>query len=477
MDPTFAPPTGQDPSFSAGGRLQAAPLVAPLPLTQTSRWAGPRPPASPRESVRPRPASVRFSPSDPSFLGPSRDDLLRRAVVAIDLSSDVPADVRPLLEKETSAYSKFDLDEAVDELRIGWKKRRLPRGVPAARRTWYAAKKAAEALRGHGEHKWAKRLETCSSWFWTVACPNGHGATVVAAKTKRCGLACCPTCTRLQARRLARAVASEMARVPSLGGYRWRFLTVSLKPGATHKESWDQITEIRSRVMGFLRGLCGGVNPSSVAAIEFGEKGHPHLHILYLGPWVVRTTLQQKLTLWTGGEVVQLPREEWVPEGRPTKRGKQRYRKWKAVGGSCMVDIREVKGGLSGGVREVLKYQTDIFRGAGDVRDPAERVKVLGATRLAVAVAVAGKGKHRVQGYGLLKGVVSRCLGKQRKKQEEDAKADGAAGDAPAKSRVPEACCPHCKALMVVVPKVSRETVNWGNRNIAEAYRPPPAPR
>lgn len=463
MNPTHSSSFGQFPSSSAGSRVPAAPVVPP-PLTQKRRW----------EAV---------PPSASDFLGPSREDLLRpldRQVLTLDLTGGrvidgdaVPADAQAFFDKPPH-FTHGDLEEALDEIRIGLKKRRLPRGIPAARRTWYAAKKAIETLRALGEDKWAKRLETCSTWFWTVACPNGHGAAVVAAKTKRCGLACCPTCTRLQARRLARAVAFEMAKVQPREGHRWRLLTVAVRPGPTHQESWEQIADIRTKVLGFLKNINGGSFPAAVAAVEFGEQGHPHLHILYLGPWVVRDALAQRLTVWTGGEVVQLPREEWVPEGRLTKRGKQRFRKWKAVGGSFVVDVRNVKGGLAGGVREVLKYQTDIFRGARDVRDPAEKLKVVGAARLAVAVAVAGKGRHRVQGYGSLKGVVSRALGKKRGKTDEAVvvAASGEEADAKESRRVPAAgCCSVCKASLVVAQKVSRELLVWGNRNIGEAWQ------
>lgn len=387
-------------------------------------------------------------------------------------SGGVPAAVQDAVDRPRF-FSDGDLYEAHEEIAIATRKQRLPRGLPAARRTFVAAKAVVASLQALGEAKWAHRLSQCSSSFWTVGCPGGHGGAVVTALTKRCGLPCCPTCTRLMARRLSRELTAEMKLAVPQKGQRWRFLTLSLQPRATFKDAWDDICHVRTKALEFLKGINGGVHPPAVAAIEFGRNGHPHLHILYLGPFVVRDALSRLLVRWTGGTVVDLPESQWVPVGKPTKRG-QRYRTWKAVppavgvGGDWYVDVREVKGGLRRGVAEVAKYLADPFGGAGDVRDPQQKQLVVAASRNSAAIAVAGKGRHRVQGYGSLKGIVGRALGKKRK-------------PSPGPVVQPNGTvkgvgfCSCCSSRLVVVQKADRDALAYFNRNrlAALATAPP----
>lgn len=374
----------------------------------------------------------------------------------------------------SALYSDADLYEASEELAIAARKKRLPRGVKSGRRSLLASKTVVAALQSLGEGKWAHRVSQCSEGYWTVGCPNGHGGTVVAAMTKRCGLPCCPVCTRISSRKLGRSLRAELPSIPlqSRGGHRylWRFLTLSLRPRATFTEAWDDMTRVRSLLFKWLKGIHGGVHPDAVSAIEFGAGGHPHLHVLYCGKFIVRDALSRLLVEWTGGAVVDLAPEAWVPQGRPTKRGKQRYRTWEACGGDWYVDVREVKNGLFGGVSEVAKYLSDPFGGGGDVLVSLDAQKVVAASRNAAAIAVAGKGRHRIQGYGRLKGIVGRALGK---------KGRGAADEEPAVERPRSGSvglCRCCGARLVVVTKLDREAyahMNRSNPVLVRAVDPP----
>jgi len=379
-------------------------------------------------------------------------------------SAGVPASVQDAVDRPRY-FTTADLIESTDELGIAARKGRLARGVPAAWRTLLAAKTVVAALRALGEEKWAVRVEQCSTSFWTVGCPKGHTGTVVAAVTKRCGLSCCPTCTRIASRRLSRALLAEMKTLPQERGHRWRFATLSLQPRSTPKAAWDDIARVREKFMGFLKRINGGKHPPAVASIEFGAKGHPHLHVLYLGPFLVRDTVQRKLVEWTGGTVVDLPESEWVAQGKPTKRG-QRYRTWTAqppasgVGGDWYVDVREVKGGLRAGVSEVAKYLADPFGGAAGVTNAEQRQLVVTASRNSAALAVAGKNRQRIMGYGPLRGIVGRALGKKKKKKEEEDQQEGAT----AKECKPSGCCPHCGSELVVVQRLDKDALRYFNR-------------
>ena len=376
---------------------------------------------------------------------------------------------------QSKSLSNGDFFEAQEELSIANRKKRLPRGVKAARRSLLATKTVVASLQALDHAKWAHRVGQCSEQHWTVGCPNGHGGTVVSAMTQRCGLACCPTCTRIGSRRLSRALAEEMPKIPlqSKEGHRyiWRFLTISLRPRATFREAWEDIISVRSRLFKWLKGIHGGVHPAAICAIEFGEKGHPHLHVLYCGKFIVRDTLSRLLVQWTGGTVVDLGTDEWVAQGQPTKRGRQRYRTWEAKGGDWYVDVREVKGGLHAGIAEVAKYLADPFGGGGDVTVPAEAQKVVAASRNAAAIAFAGKNRHRIEGYGPLRGIVGRVLGKKGRKDpvaEAHAVADG---------HVPRVrFCPHCGDELVCVRRLDKDAFVWFNRNnpvLSKAAEPP----
>lgn len=379
----------------------------------------------------------------------------------------LPASVQDAVDRP-QYYTNGDLYEASRELSIARRKKRLARGMTAAYRSLLVTQTVVEALDTLGESKWAHRLRQCASSFWTVGCPNGHGGTVVAAMTKRCGLQCCSVCSRLASARLVELLKREVARLPDVaGGYRWRFLTVSLAPRATFAEAWADICRIRPKVMDYLKRHNQGVMPDGLAAIEFGQQGHPHLHVLYRGGFIVRDYLSRKLVGWTGGEVIDLPESEWVPVGKPTKRG-QRYRTWRAEGGDWYVDIREAKGIEA--VAEVAKYLTDPFGGGADVRKEEDRKRIVTAGRNAAAIAVAGKGKHRIQGYGALRGVVGRALGKKRKDDAVEALAGKEAGLEAKPSRI--GLCGCCGAQLVVVQRIDKEALHHFNRE----WKPPLPP-
>jgi len=371
-----------------------------------------------------------------------------------------------------AALAPSDLLEAYEELSIAKRKKRLPRGLKAARRSSLVSKTVVATLQAFGHNKWAHRVSQCSETFSTTGCPNGHGGTVHATMTKRCGLSCCPVCTRLQARRLSRALVNEMPAIALKSGagqrYIWRFLTLSLRPRATFKQSWEDAVEVRTKLFQWLKRLHGGVHPDAICAIEFGLNGHPHLHVLYFGKFIVRDELSRRLVEWTGGTVVDLDPQDWVPQGKPTKRGKQRYRSWTAQGGDWYVDVREVKGSLYKAIAEISKYVADPFGGGGDVLVAADAAKVVGASRNAAAIAVAGEGRHRIQGYGLLKGIVGRALGKKGRTKAAQGADEG---------RV--SCvrfCPHCGEHLVSVPRVDRDAYAWFNRANPVLLQPPPAP-
>lgn len=389
------------------------------------------------------------------------------------LSAGEPPSVQAAaLLPQMMSLAPGDLLEAQEELSIANRKKRLPRGLKSARRSLLATKTVVESLQNLGHEKWAHRIGQCSESYWTVGCPQGHGGTVVAAMTKRCGLACCPTCTRVGSRRLSRSLAAEMPSIPlqSKDGHRylWRFLTISLRPRSSFQEAWDDIVAVRSRLFKWLKSIHGGVHPDAICAIEFGAGGHPHLHVLYCGRFIVRDDLSRRLVGWTGGTVVDLAPEEWVPQGRPSKRGKQRYRSWVAKGGDWYVDVREVKG-VMGGIAEVAKYLSDPFGGGGDVLVSTEAQKVVAASRNAAAIASAGEGRHRIQGYGRLKGIVARSLGKKgRKEPSADDVAEGRV------SRV--RFCPHCGEHLVCVRRLDKDAFVWFNRNnpvLVKGLEPP----
>lgn len=376
--------------------------------------------------------------------------------------SGVPQTVKAaLLDQSSAPLPPFALHDAAVELGIAAKRERLARGIPAAKRSFIVSKVVADALEAADERKWAHRLRQCGQDYWTVGCPNGHGGTVVASPmTKRCNLPCCVVCARLYARRLSAELFRTVRAMPQRNGFRWKFVTLSLKPRATHQASWDAICEVRTKVMKWLKGL--GFT-ESVAAIEFGSQGHPHLHILVFGGWIDRDTLSRMLVGWTGGKVRELDPDEWVEVGhRRTKRGKKHFRKWVAVppksgvGGDWYADVREVKNGLAGAIREVAKYLANPF-GDGVVADAKSMADLVGAARLAAAVAVAGKGRHRVQGYGSLRGIVGRALGKSGA-----AKADEAVAEAAGVSSV--RCCKVCQAELVAVRRVDAGALAFFNR-------------
>ena len=353
--------------------------------------------------------------------------------------------------------------EASVELAIGQKRGRLARGIPAANRSLIVTKTIAASLDALGERGWAHRIRQCGQDFWTLGCPNGHGGTVVAAMAKRCGLSCCPVCTRLTSRRLASEVFRTMKNIVPEKGHQWRFLTVSLRPRATFNDAWSDIKAVRTKLMSWLSKLGG---KDAICAIEFGQQGHPHLHVLFCGPWVVRDTLSRMLVGWTGGRVIDLEPDEWAASGRPTKRGKQRYRTWRADGGDWYVDVRNVEGGLAGGVREVTKYLADPF-GGGTAGTPQGHAMIVGAARNAAAIAVAGKGSHRVQGYVVLRGVVGRALGKKNVKSMESTIAETVGVKSPRH-------CGCCGAELVIVRKVDAASLAFFNRAAPRALEPPP---
>jgi hypothetical protein len=373
------------------------------------------------------------------------------------------------------SWTSSDLAEGHSEIRRAQRRGQMPRGVRAARKTFVVVTEAVRALRAWNEDKWAIRVNICANGgFITVGCPEGHGGAVTLRRTKLCGLQCCPNCARLGAKRLAAMVLAEAGKIAVTDNHRPRMLTVSLRPRPSHKQSWDDICKVRTKVMAHLKRIHGG-EVDAVVAIEFGGNGHPHLHILYFGKFIHRETLQRKLVVWTGGKVRELPEEEWVREGRrTTKRGKAvTVRKWEAVppkqgvGGDWYVDVRNLSdkdGGPWGGVREVCKYLANPFGGAEDMRDPEQRLKTVTAARMMVAVAVAGKGRQRVQGYGRFRGIVARALRPNRAPDEAETEADDEGPKLPT--------CPCCNSKYLVVQGVDTAALAWFNRAL-----PPPPPR
>lgn len=368
--------------------------------------------------------------------------------------------------------------EAAIELGIGAKRQRLARGAQAAYRSLVVTRTVADTLDALGEKKWAHRVRQCGQHFQTIGCNNGCGGTCVpSVLAKRCGLACCPSCSRSAARRLSSEAWHTLQGYQGKKGFRWKFLTLALQPRATYGESWRDITKVREKVMGFLKKL--GYR-DALSAIEFGGKAHPHLHVLFYGGWIDRDILSRMLVGWTGGRVRELAPDEWVAVGRrKTKRGKQHFRKWVAVppksgiGGDWYVDVREVEGGLNRALREVAKYLANPY-GDGVLSDAQGQAKIIGAARVAAAVAVAGKGKHRVQGYGVFRGIVGRALGKTKAAQSQAAVAAAAGLPSPRSWR----CCQDCGAPLVLVQGIDAKALRWFNRKrIAALYaQAPPAP-
>lgn len=103
--------------------------------------------------------------------------------------------------------------------------------------------------------------------------------------------------------------------------------------------------------------------------------------------------------------------------------------------------------------------------------DAQGTAKIIGAARLAAAVVVAGKGKHRVQGYGLLRGVVGRALGKKNTTSNNAVLV--AAGVTSTLG-----CCSTCQAQLVAVTKMDQQALVFFNRvrmqELSAGQGPPP---
>jgi len=385
---------------------------------------------------------------------------------------------KPLVD--WAELSPESVRDAQIELAIARKRRRMPRGAAAATRISVVNRHGAAALRAMGEDKWAQRLSQCGQLWQTAYCESGCGGTVIPQPQRRayrCGLQCCALCARIKSRRLATAVYKVAQKIQPRRGWDWRFLTVSLKPRGTHAASWDAVIGVRKKLNKWLKGI--GVE-ATVSAIEFGSKGHPHLHMLLHAPWLVRDTLCRLLVEWTGGTVRDLA--EPVAQGdRRTKRGKAYTRTWEAVppadgsiGGDWYVDVRALRGDLRAGIREVTKYLANPF-GEGGAQETRE--DQIGAARLAVAVAVAGKGRNRIMGTGVFKGVVGLAMG-TRKDAEEELDADVATVAGVDQSKGP--VCRQCGGCLRIVEGIQKHLLRHGNRvwaaELGLRYAQSPAP-
>ncbi len=351
----------------------------------------------------------------------------------------------------TVAWGPDAFIEAKDELARAAYRKKLPRGPTAARRNEFVISQVVRAFVALNLLKEATRAQRCGDTTYTAGCEDGHGGAVVNDVSQRgalrCGMGTCPICARAYASRLRRVFNEVMRHHITAKGFRWRFITLSLQPRRTYADSVRDIKHVRRELMRWLKRLHGRTaDLNAVSAIEFGDKGHPHLHVLVESRWIAQQALSKKLVEWTGGTVQMLPPGASAPGGRnwvavPPAGG--------AIGGDWYADVRELRGGIAAGGREVMKYLSDPFGGAPNASTPQGRARIQAAARNAVLMHVALAGSHRVQGYGIFKGLVGQAFGKKSQQRLNAITGRNAAQATVSLGPRPSVCCATCNKPLV----------------------------
>ncbi len=229
--------------------------------------------------------------------------------------------------------------------------------------------KLAAALERAGQTEDATRVGTCGD-FRVFVDPHSH----TRYGREQCEHRLCPRCARRRAKKQVAAWTDAAKRVPKRRGYRWRFVTLTLRVGSTQGRLFgfgpatidlqadvvrikDCLARLRRRWRRTADGLAGFYN------VEVGHKvtgRNVHLHVLVYSPWIDQADLA----------------EEWEA----------------LTGDSRVVDVRAVRGGIHGAMKEVAKYITKLNLH----RDVDELV----------AIHLAMKGKATGRAFGLCHGMV-----------------------------------------------------------------------
>jgi len=229
--------------------------------------------------------------------------------------------------------------------------------------------KMVAALKRAGQIDDAERMATCGE-FRIFVDPCGHHRY----GREQCEHRICPRCARRRARRQVRAWEDAAKRVPKRRGYRWRMVTLTLRVGSTQGRLFGleagtldlradvvRIKDCFAKLRRPWRREADGLG--GFYTVEVGDKvtgRNVHLHVLVYSPWIDQADLA----------------EEWE----------------QLTGDSRVVDVRAVRGGIHGAMKEVAKYITKLNLH----RDVDELV----------AIHLAMKGKATGRAFGLCHGMV-----------------------------------------------------------------------
>ncbi len=109
--------------------------------------------------------------------------------------------------------------------------------------------------------------------------------------TRTCKTRACPVCAKVRAEKYADWAEVAFEKVPRVGTYAWRFITVTTKYDPTNEEDCT-VAALRSRALACQiagRALASKLvaqNPGSgmLRTIESGKRGMVHLNLVYYGP-------------------------------------------------------------------------------------------------------------------------------------------------------------------------------------------------
>lgn len=189
-----------------------------------------------------------------------------------------------------------------------------------------------------------------------------------------CETRVCPDCSARQAKRIRARVVTLMKAYPVTGSIRAKEITLTVKTADRYHESVERITRALPRLWkGFLWRDAEGRRwheakrelgkkacvTGAVCGLEFGPRhGNVHVHMLYLGPYLVFEQLRAA---------------------------------WRKLVGEGSVFVCAA-GGARAAVTEVIKYMSDLKKLSGP--RVVELYQFL-------------EGKRRIRSYGVLRGVES----------------------------------------------------------------------
>ena len=195
-----------------------------------------------------------------------------------------------------------------------------------------------------------------------------------------------------------------IASMPQVHGWRWAFITFTIRTEGQYRESFDQLSgSLKDLWEKFLRrdnrgqnikGNRKGVKVATgmVSCVEFGPlTGNVHVHCLYYGPYIpVGDTY-----LRPNGKRVEAWRRGGMSASSLEKEGATLIKKglrseWKARTGAFIVDIRSIRGGIKSGLRETIKYASK--GGSMSLKDVKKQVDFERAMA----------GKRRIRSFGVL---------------------------------------------------------------------------